>query len=162
MGTTRMGTDVRRSVATAAGQSHDHPNLWFAGASLFPTSGTANPTLTMSMLGVPDGVGCSIGRDGEVVLDLGPTSVVTNGVGDDLTVTESTEDTNLDGFSLYGGDDYLGPWTLIGSALGTTSFDLAGTGLTEARYLRVVDDGDGSASDPHAGFDLDAIWVVTG
>ena len=47
MGTTRMGTDARTSVATAAGQSHDHPNLWFAGASLFPTSGTANPTLTI-------------------------------------------------------------------------------------------------------------------
>jgi choline dehydrogenase-like flavoprotein len=50
MGTTRMGTDARTSVATAAGQSHDHPNLWFAGASLFPTSGTANPTLTIAAL----------------------------------------------------------------------------------------------------------------
>jgi choline dehydrogenase-like flavoprotein len=37
-------------VATAAGQSHDHPNLWFAGSSLFPTSGTANPTLTIAAL----------------------------------------------------------------------------------------------------------------
>ena len=37
-------------VPTAAGQTHDHPNLWFAGASLFPTSGTANPTLTIAAL----------------------------------------------------------------------------------------------------------------
>lgn len=50
MGTTRMGTDGKTSVANAHGQSHDHPNLWFAGSSLFPTSGTANPTLTIAAL----------------------------------------------------------------------------------------------------------------
>jgi choline dehydrogenase-like flavoprotein len=50
MGTTRMGMDSKTSVATAQGQSHDHPNLWFAGSSLFPTSGTANPTLTIAAL----------------------------------------------------------------------------------------------------------------
>ena len=50
MGTTRMGTDSKSSVANANGQSHDHPNLWFAGSSLFPTSGTANPTLTIAAL----------------------------------------------------------------------------------------------------------------
>ncbi len=50
MGTTRMGADRRTSVANANGQSHDHPNLWFAGSSLFPTSGTANPTLTIAAL----------------------------------------------------------------------------------------------------------------
>jgi choline dehydrogenase-like flavoprotein len=50
MGTTRMGTDSKKSVANADGQSHDHPNLWFAGSSLFPTSGTANPTLTIAAL----------------------------------------------------------------------------------------------------------------
>jgi choline dehydrogenase-like flavoprotein len=50
MGTTRMGSDRRTSVANRAGQSHDHSNLWFAGSSLFPTSGTANPTLTIAAL----------------------------------------------------------------------------------------------------------------
>jgi glucose dehydrogenase len=50
MGTTRMGADRDTSVATASGRSHDHPNLWFAGSSLFPTSGTANPTLTIAAL----------------------------------------------------------------------------------------------------------------
>ena len=50
MGTTRMGGDRRTSVANGHGQSHDHPNLWFAGSSLFPTSGTANPTLTIAAL----------------------------------------------------------------------------------------------------------------
>jgi choline dehydrogenase-like flavoprotein len=50
MGTTRMGADGNTSVANANGRSHDHPNLWFAGSSLFPTSGTANPTLTIAAL----------------------------------------------------------------------------------------------------------------
>ena len=50
MGTTRMGRDKATSVANASGQSHDHPNLWFAGSSLFPTAGTANPTLTIAAL----------------------------------------------------------------------------------------------------------------
>ena len=50
MGTTRMGTDRKTSVANANGQSHDHANLWFAGSSLFPTCGTANPTLTIAAL----------------------------------------------------------------------------------------------------------------
>jgi choline dehydrogenase-like flavoprotein len=50
MGTTRMGADPRTSVANGQGQSHDHPNLWLAGSSLFPTSGTANPTLTIAAL----------------------------------------------------------------------------------------------------------------
>ena len=50
IGTTRMGADGRTSVAKANGRSHDHPNLWFAGSSLFPTSATANPTLTIAAL----------------------------------------------------------------------------------------------------------------
>jgi choline dehydrogenase-like flavoprotein len=37
-------------VTDADGRSHDHRNLWFAGASLFPTCGTANPTLTIAAL----------------------------------------------------------------------------------------------------------------
>ena len=50
MGTTRMGTDRQDVGGDRGGQSHDHPNLWFAGSSLFPTSGTANPTLTIAAL----------------------------------------------------------------------------------------------------------------
>lgn len=50
MGTTRMGDDPRTSVCTSYGQSHDHDNLYLAGSGLFPTVGTANPTLTLSAL----------------------------------------------------------------------------------------------------------------
>jgi choline dehydrogenase-like flavoprotein len=50
MGTYRMGTDARSSVTDADGRTHDHPNLFLAGAGLFPTYGTANPTLTIAAL----------------------------------------------------------------------------------------------------------------
>lgn len=50
MGTTRMGTDPRTSVVDATLRSHDHRNLYMVGAGVFPTTGTANPTLTIAAL----------------------------------------------------------------------------------------------------------------
>jgi choline dehydrogenase-like flavoprotein len=50
MGTCRMGDSPTTSVVDDNGRSHDHPNLYLAGASVFATSGTANPTLTLSAL----------------------------------------------------------------------------------------------------------------
>ena len=48
MGTTRMGSDRTTSVVDPDGRSHDHPNLWVVGSSVFPTGATANPTLTIA------------------------------------------------------------------------------------------------------------------
>lgn len=50
MGTCRMGADARTSVVDAQCRAHDHPNLFILGASVFPTSGTANPTLAVVAL----------------------------------------------------------------------------------------------------------------
>lgn len=50
MGTCRMGADPKKSVVDAECRSHDHPNLFILGASTFPTSGTANPTLAVVAL----------------------------------------------------------------------------------------------------------------
>lgn len=50
MGTCRMGNDKASSVTDSYGHTWDHPNLWIAGSSLFPTTGTGNPTLTISAL----------------------------------------------------------------------------------------------------------------
>ena len=50
MGTTRMADDPRHGVTDAAGRVHGLANLHIAGSSLFPTSGWANPTLTIAAL----------------------------------------------------------------------------------------------------------------
>ncbi|MFD5563560.1 GMC oxidoreductase [Kitasatospora griseola] len=42
-GTMRRGTDKSTSVVDATGRSHDHPGVWVAGSSVFPTAGTATP-----------------------------------------------------------------------------------------------------------------------
>lgn len=50
LGTTRMGTDAGSSVVDPHLRSHDHPNLFVVGGGVFPTVGTANPTLTIAAL----------------------------------------------------------------------------------------------------------------
>jgi choline dehydrogenase-like flavoprotein len=50
MGTTRMAEDPRRGVTDARTRVHGIGNLYVAGSSLFPTSGWANPTLTIVAL----------------------------------------------------------------------------------------------------------------
>lgn len=50
MGTTRMADDPKRGVTDQHGRVHGIANLYIAGSSLFPTSGWANPTLTIAAL----------------------------------------------------------------------------------------------------------------
>ena len=50
MGTTRMHADPRRGVVDADCRVHGIANLYIAGSSVFPTSGSANPTLTVVAL----------------------------------------------------------------------------------------------------------------
>jgi len=50
MGTTRMHHDPRRGVVSPDGRVHGVSNLFVAGSSVFPTSGFANPTLTIVAL----------------------------------------------------------------------------------------------------------------
>jgi len=50
MGTCRMGTDKTNSVVDSECRSHEYPNLFIGGSSVFPTVGTANPTLTVAAL----------------------------------------------------------------------------------------------------------------
>jgi choline dehydrogenase-like flavoprotein len=47
MGTTRMSDDPRLGVTDSYGRVHDVENLYIVGSSTFPTSGWANPTLTI-------------------------------------------------------------------------------------------------------------------
>jgi len=50
MGTTRMSNDPLRGVVDRNCKVHDVENLYVAGSSVFPTSGSANPTLTLVAL----------------------------------------------------------------------------------------------------------------
>lgn len=50
MGTHKMGKNNLTSVVDENLQSHDHPNLFIVGAGVMPTTGTANPTLTIAAL----------------------------------------------------------------------------------------------------------------
>ena len=50
IGTYRMGTDPATSLVNLQGRTHDHPNLYLVGSGVFPTSGTANPTMTLAAL----------------------------------------------------------------------------------------------------------------
>src|SRR5690606_5634290 len=50
IGTARMGSDPKASVVDPELRSHDHRNLSIVGSANFPTSATANPTLTIAAL----------------------------------------------------------------------------------------------------------------
>lgn len=50
MGTYRMGKDKYDSVGDSESRSHDRENLFLLGSGVFPSSGTANPTLTIMAL----------------------------------------------------------------------------------------------------------------
>lgn len=50
MGTARMHVDPERGVVDADCRVHEVPDLYVAGSAVFPTSGMANPTLTLVAL----------------------------------------------------------------------------------------------------------------
>ena len=50
IGTCRMGASAKTAVVDANLRAHDHHNLYIVGSAVFPTGGTANPTLTIAAL----------------------------------------------------------------------------------------------------------------
>lgn len=50
VGTTRMSVNPKTGVVDGDCKVHDYQNLYVAGSSIFPTSGWANPTLTIMAL----------------------------------------------------------------------------------------------------------------
>lgn len=50
IGTARMGDDPKLAVVNRDLTAHDHDNLFILGSGVFPTSATANPTLTIAAL----------------------------------------------------------------------------------------------------------------
>ena len=108
---------------------------------------------TWAALGEPDGVNYSLGVDGYIVLDMGET--IQDYSGNDFRVIEG--DNSAEGYTVKVSTGWNGPWTTIGNGNGTQDFDLSVSGVSEFRYIRIEDDGDGFANASDAGFDLDAV-----
>jgi PKD repeat protein len=122
-----------------------------------PNNNFEDEGYTPGLLGAPDSISYSLGRDGFITLDMGDT--IHDGPGDDLKIIEG--DTLNEGFYCYAGGTMDGPWIMLGNGTGTTSFDLSSGPIDGARYLRIRDDGDGPASGADAGYDLDAVQMLT-
>ncbi|MGH6918680.1 MAG: GMC oxidoreductase, partial [Geminicoccaceae bacterium] len=67
IGTTRMHADPKRGVVDPDCRVHGQANLYVAGSSVFPTSGYANPTLTIVALALrlADHLKARLARQGE-------------------------------------------------------------------------------------------------
>jgi choline dehydrogenase-like flavoprotein len=55
MGATIMGDDPMDSVVNGDCRTHDHPNLWIASSSTFPSGSCVNATLTIAALAIRTG-----------------------------------------------------------------------------------------------------------
>lgn len=112
---------------------------------------------TPGALGKPDSVPYSLGKNGWIVLDMGDT--IFNGPDADFKVIQAG--TNPKAFTVSGGNNIDGPYTTIGVGNGTTSFDLNTVPLSKVRYLYIKDNGAGPAYGTGAGFNLDAVEMLT-
>lgn len=112
-----------------------------------------NQTYTMDGLGIPDLVYYSLGVGGTIVLEAVP--AIQNYPGVDFSVIEG--DFNPEFYTVSVSNDWRGSWFSYGATSGTINFDLATVSMDSAKYIRIVDAGSGSATDPYAGYDLDAV-----
>jgi hypothetical protein len=126
-----------------------------------PNNSYNNVTFPAWALGEPDGIPCSIGSGGFIVLDMGSDHEIADGPGNDFTVTEAIlpRDPDPESYRVYAGDAYL-QTTLVGTATGTASFDLAVAGVPSTRYLKIVDASGSNPDLPLAGMDLDGVTVL--
>jgi hypothetical protein len=113
-----------------------------------------NPTEGISSLGIPDGVCASLGVGGYIVLDM-LNQITDTPDANDLKVYEG--DSTSDGYVVSVSNEWDGPWVSLGTGMGTAEFDLANGSVESARYVKIVDDGNGNPSDPNPAADIDAV-----
>jgi PKD repeat protein len=159
---TGVSVPASGSVVTNFQLAHDPGRYAYRVISMqlpyYPTIGSyPDESYTPGVIGPPDSTTYSLGKAGWIVIDMGDT--IFNGTGNDFKVWESGG--TPEGYTLFVGAAMDGPWTTLGAATGTHAFDLSTSGVTKARYIKFVDDGDGSVSMADAGFDLDAIEFLT-
>ncbi|MCA9311379.1 MAG: hypothetical protein KDA21_09255, partial [Phycisphaerales bacterium] len=145
----------------------------------FPTGLLENTTGAENsrFLGPPDDVYWGLG--GQIVtFDLTFPPYLTDGPGADFNVYEVNTGANefsmvsvlvsADGVNFVSVDSSMGPWVPIAgdvvpgdTAAFTHSYDIAASGLSNVRYIRLDGNGTGGAG-ASTGFDLDAIGIIHG
>ncbi|MFA5031405.1 MAG: M14 family zinc carboxypeptidase [bacterium] len=113
-------------------------------------TGISNKTLSSASLGPEDNKALSLGTAGEVVLDMGIP------IQDSFTVYEGSDSTGNEGYQVLVSNIWQSGFVSLGSGTGTTTFNITSTGLPEARYVKIIDDGNVS-NYTTPGFDLDAV-----
>ena len=119
-----------------------------------PNNNTADEGNTPAVIGAPDNINYSIGKNGWIIVDM--LRPINNITGNDFSVFEG--DASPESYTCYASQSMDGPWTSLGTGTGTKEFDLST--LNKARFIKIVDDNDGTATVADAGFDLDAIQVL--
>jgi len=125
-------------------------------AVVIPGNNPLDEANTPAVIGAPDSINYSLGKNGWIILDM--QQPVINHAGNDFTVFEG--DTTPEGFTCLGSKSMDGPWSSLGTGTGTTSFDLSTAGVDSIRFIKIMDDDDGVQNAANAGFDLDAVEVI--
>lgn len=125
-------------------------------SSQIPDNNPADEGNTPAVIGAPDDINYSSGKNGWCVLDMG--QVLIDGPGNDIKVHEG--DSSPEGYTCYASMSMDGPWAMLGAGEGTMEFDLVSGDVFEAQFIKIMDDGDGPANTNDAGFDLDAIELL--
>ena len=131
-------------------------SCYFYDPYSYPNQYQNNPTNASAALGLPDNIFASLGKGGNVVVDMGEKTKIYDKDGNDFTIFEVGP--TSDGYMVYWCEvPYGGTWHYIGTGFGTTSFDFSSQPTDSIRYLKIVDDNDGSATELYPGCDIDAI-----
>ncbi|MCX6251622.1 MAG: M14 family zinc carboxypeptidase [Bacteroidetes bacterium] len=146
-------------AATANFQLNPDPH-WYASrviSCVIPGNNFDDPGFTPGALGAPDTVPYCLGKNGYIILDMGDT--IFNRAGSDLKVFEAGNGSK--GYLCYASISIDGPWKNLGAANGNCEFDLTAGPLPKARYIKILDDGNGPSTGLGAGFDLDAVEMLS-
>ena len=150
-------TELSSTVTDIELDPEEHQSVYKIISSQIPNNNTADEGTTWFVIGQPDNMNYSIGKNGWVVVDM--QELIMDGPGADIIVFEG--DDTPEGYTIYAGETMDGPWKTMGTGNGTTEFDFENCTLSEARYFKILDDGDGSAGVNDAGFDLDAVQSLS-
>jgi hypothetical protein len=125
----------------------------------YPNNFQNNPTEGISTLGYPDDICASLGKGGSIVVDIGVEGVIIN-LEDEPDFKIFEGDGSDDGYHAYVSSNWNGPWTYMGLAVGSKKFDLDNVSVDQARFVKIVDDGDGDPYETNPGVDIDAIQCL--